>query len=198
MSCGTISPRIVFASASSALRHSGPVAFGDGEAALHHRRDRRGVLLRHVVLQPLLHGRRRRRAASDDRRPGSRSTSCLRDDGRPDDGREADVEHVRRLPVPLEQHRGERRRRHGLDHAGREPGHDVGHRHRARLEAVRLEPLHHAIVAGRRPQLRLLQLVQRADRLLREDLRPAAVSPVEQDEALRVDALRDRRASASP
>ena len=84
-----------------------------------------------------------------------------------------------------------------FDHAGRQAGHDVGHRHRARLEAVGLEPLHHAIVAGRGVELDLLQIGDGRDGLLGEELRPPAVSPVEQDEALRLDALARSSASAS-
>ena len=197
MSGGTISPRIVFASASASCRHSGPDALRHDQAALGHLGDRRRVLLRHVVLQPLLDAQRRRDAASADRPSGTRVPGLPRHDGRADDGRQADVEHVRRLPVPLEQQRRERRGRHGFDHAGRQAGHDVGHRHRARLEAVRLEPLHHAIVAGRRVELRLLQIGDASARLLGEHLRPAAVAPVEQHEALRLDALADLGVSFS-
>src|SRR5262249_44972984 len=82
---------------------------------------------------------------------------------------------------------------HAVDHPGGEPGHDVGHRHCPRLKPVGLEPLHHAIVAGRRIELDVLEIVDGLHRLLREDLRPAAAAPVEEHEASGLDALADLR-----
>ena len=155
--------------------------------------DRRGVLLRHVVLQPLLDGQRPRPAASADRQPEIAFHALRVITVAPMTGARPMSSMFGVCRYHWNSMRGERGRRHGFDHAGRQPCHDVGHRHRARLEAVRLEPLHHAIVAGRRVQLRLLEVVDRSHGLLREHLRPAAVSPVEQDEALGFDALADRR-----
>ena len=111
MSGGTISPRIVFGEVRRAgCCHSGPVALVTVKPVLGHHRDGDRVLLRHLDLQPLLDAVRRglqlRPVGRGNRVPGLR-----RDDGRADDRREADVEHVRRLPVPLEQQRRERRRR---------------------------------------------------------------------------------------
>ena len=192
MSGGTISPRIVFARFSSCVRHSGPVALVTVRPVLGHQRDGARVLLRHLDPQPLLDAGRR----GQQLRPvglRNRVPRLRRDDGGADDRREAEVEHVRRLPVPLEQHRRERRRRQPVDHAGREPGQDVGHRHRARLEAVRLVPLHHPVVAGRRVELDALEIVHRLHGLLGEHLHPPAVAPVEQHEALRLDPLPDDR-----
>ena len=85
-----------------------PVALRHGQAALGHLGDGGRVLLRDVDLQPLLDARSRR----EQLRPvgvGNRVPGLLRDDGRADDRRQADIEHVRRLPVPLEQQRRQRR-----------------------------------------------------------------------------------------
>ena len=151
-----------------------------------------GVLLRHVGLQPLFDGQAPISAAWRGR-PRECVPRLARDDGGADDRREADVEHVRRLPVPLERQRRERRRRQPFDHAGGQSGEDVGHRHAPAAESVGLVPLRHAVVAGRRVELQAFEIGHGLHRPLREHLHPAAVSPVEQHEALGFDALLQRR-----
>ena len=93
----------------------------------------------------------------------------------------------------MEQQRRQRRRRQPFNHPRREAGHDVGHRHGAWLEAVGLEPLHHAIIPGRREQLDAFQIGDAFDRPFREHLGPAAMSPVEEHEPFGLDAFPDGR-----
>ncbi len=91
-----------------AARHSAPSALVTVTPRFISVGDRRLILLRHVGLQAFLDAGGRLEQL---RTIGGRDAvpRLLRDDARADDRREADVEHVRRLPIPLKQLRGERR-----------------------------------------------------------------------------------------
>src|SRR4029078_1912212 len=94
----------------------------------------------------------------------------------------------------IEERRVERRlggRRRGVDEprAELQLRRDVRGQQRDRVEAVRRVPLIRLVVALARVELGALDVAQRLQRLLREQLDPAARAPAQQMEALRLELL---------
>ena len=165
-----------------------------GKPAALHRRDRVGVQLRRLAEHPLLEclgGR-------DDHRPIVRldlGPGLVGQQERAVQRRHTDIEHVLGVAEHLEQKRRIRWAGRGIDHARGELelGRNVACREGDGTEAVRLVPLHHAVVTLTGEELGCLHVGERLERFLREQLDPTGAAPVEQLEAFGVQPLLERR-----
>ena len=110
----------------------------------------------------------------------------LRDEGRTQEELPPQVGHVLRVVEELGDHRHLGRRAQGLDEPGLQRGGDLGRGQRHRVEAAGAPDLDRLRVTGPGEQLQLAQVVGDRHRLLREEVHPAAVRPVQDDEALRL------------
>ena len=111
--------------------------------------------------------------------------------------RDVQVEHVLRVAEDLQRQREVRRVRRGVDEAGARASAVPGCRPAAAPRDGSRSPTYHWIHLSsplRREQLRRLHVGERAQRLLREELHPAAGAPAEQVQALGLQPLlEDRR-----